>query len=463
MLSPVTKVPFKDLFLRVSMRGTNKMDFRIYDLFVTILPKPVKATLEIKTTARFSVAQDIPITNPYDVDCSIKPTLVPITNSHLFEINKDSFVAKKNSVTQFPIRFFSPWVDKAEARLELFNSHTNDKFEYHLVAAAEEPLSEDNIQILTKAKTSTEIRFRVRNPIKDATSFKVTCDIPGAEFPPTVNITDENFQFLLTFLPKLGGQFLNAITFTDDRGRYFWYLVTLKVDPPQAFKELSFQTEIRKPIVCKIDLENTSQREVTYQVVYQGEHLSGNPTVTVAAGSTETYNLIYYPSKIEEIQKKLGFLNAEEGEIWFDLVLSSQEAKPIKLPTFKTELGKTTVQKIPLKNFLRKKSARVEAHLGENSNFALSARSFEIGPNSSYELQISYTPKELNRNENEVLVLSSAQLGDWKYLLFGVGVQPTDFEEVSIVSYLGKNASKTVSFRNPFPYEITVQVFFEQP
>ena len=463
-LTPISKVPFKDLFLQVKMRGANRLDFRIYDVFLTVLPRPVKATLEIKTTARMPVSQDIPVTNPYDVDCVIKPTLIPMLNSDLFIVGKEPFVAKKNSVTQFNVKFLPVWIERAEARIELFNSHTNDKFEYLVTASAEEPLSEKNIPITTKAKKPTEIKIDIKNPIPESRNFKVTCDIPGAEFPSSVYINNNSsFIFSVNFVAKLGGQFLNALTFTDERGRYFWYLITTKVEPPESFKELTFTTEIRKPIACKMEIDNPSDKEITYNVLFQGEQISGNSSLIVPPNSTESYNLIYYPSRVEEVRKKVGFLNSEEGEIWFDLSLIATEAKPVKLPTFRTELGKSTTQKVSLKNFLKKKAVRVDASIAENSNFSLGARSFEIAPNSTYELEITYTPRELNQNESETVVLSSASLGDWKYLLFGVGVQPTDFEATNIISYLGKNATKTLSFRNPFAYDISVQVYFEQP
>ncbi len=39
--------------------------------------------------------------------------------------------------------------------------------------------------------------------------------------------------------------------------------------------------------------------------------------------------------------KKIGFMSEEEGEIWFDLECWSEDGKPIKLQTFRSELGKS--------------------------------------------------------------------------------------------------------------------------
>lgn len=45
---------------------------------------------------------------------------------------------------------------------------------------------------------------------------------------------------------------MNAITFTDKNGKYFWYLITLEIDSPLPDGILDIYTEIRKPIVYKI-------------------------------------------------------------------------------------------------------------------------------------------------------------------------------------------------------------------
>jgi len=51
-------------------------------------------------------------------------------------------------------------------------------------------------------------------------------------------------------------------------------------------------------------------------------------------------------------------------------------------------------------------------------------------------------PKELNKKETELIVFKSRELGNWKYMVFGRGVPPTDFELVTISSLLKKAANK---------------------
>ena len=70
---------------------------------------------------------------------------------------------------------------------------------------------------------------------------------------------------------------MNAITFTDKNGKYFWYLITTEIAPPEALKTFDIFTEIRKPAICKIELKNDLPKEVLYKVVISGSNLSGEP------------------------------------------------------------------------------------------------------------------------------------------------------------------------------------------
>lgn len=124
---------------------------------------------------------------------------------------------------------------------------------------------------------------------------------------------------------------MNAVTFTDKEGKYFWYLITTDVDPPEAHRSYDIFTEIRKPTVCKIELKNEYAKEIMYKVVINGANLSGEPDFYLEGNASNTYNLIYYPFQIEKKKCKVGFLNDEEGEIWFDLNVQAVEGKPERL------------------------------------------------------------------------------------------------------------------------------------
>ena len=49
---------------------------------------------------------------------------------------------------------------------------------------------------------------------------------------------------------------MHALTFTDDEGKYFWYLLTLEIDSPLPDANIDIFTEIRKPVISKILIKN---------------------------------------------------------------------------------------------------------------------------------------------------------------------------------------------------------------
>jgi hypothetical protein len=461
-LIPIKKIPFKDLHIKICLKGRQKFDHRFYDLFFTVLPKTVKATIEIKTTARVPVTQNIPITNNTEFECNIRPTFHPIVNGHLFEVPVSQFQVKKKSFINFPLKFVSNWIEKAEGRLTLFNTTTNDNFEYLIKVDCEEPLSENHEEVYSKAKKQTEIVLKVKNPMPEVRSFKVECDIPDADYPKRITFDEsKTVDLRISFVPIIGGSFMYSATFTDDAGRYFWYLMTVHVDSPEPMKILGVTTEIRKPTACKIEIDNPSPRKVTYKVILIGDFLSGEQTFELGPNSKDPYLLYYFPLRIENVRKKVGFLSDEEGEIWYDIDCRCEESKVIKLPTFKAELGKSATQQLSFKNPLKRKSVFVVVEQTEPSNFQVTPRKFEIKPGDANTVDICFVPRELNKNESEVITFTSSEIGDWKYQVFGIGVPPTEFETSTISTALGKPVTKTFTFKNPFNQEIAFNVFVE--
>jgi hypothetical protein len=454
VLLPVKKVPLKDLHLKVCLKGRLKFDYRFYDLHLTVFPKTIKATIEIRTTARVPVTQNIPVSNNNDFECIVKPTFASLVNGHLFDFPLSQFQVKKKSFINFPLKFHSHWIDKAEAKLTLFNLNTNDNFEYLIKAECDEPLSESHEEVFTKAKKPTEVVLKVKNPMTDCKSFRADCDIPDADFAKKVSFDEsKTIEFRVAFVPIMGGTFLYSVTFTDDNGRYFWYLLTVHVDSPEPSRTLSVATEIRKPAVCKVELDNPSSKTLHYKTIIIGEFLTGDGHFELAPGAHDCFPLYYFPLKLENVRKKIGFLSEEEGEVWFDIDCKCEDSKVVKLPTFRAELGKSTAQLLAFKNPLKRKTVVVVCEQSDSSNFVITPKRFEVKPGESFQVEVAYVPKDLGVDETEQVTFVSHEMGDWKYQLFGVGIPPTDFDTTIVSTALGKSVTKAFTFRNPFGQE----------
>ena len=71
------KHPVKDYGSLIILKNSLKTDVRVYRLTVTVAPKVVKATLEMKVPGGDEVRQEIPIVNNTEKDWLIKANLTP--------------------------------------------------------------------------------------------------------------------------------------------------------------------------------------------------------------------------------------------------------------------------------------------------------------------------------------------------------------------------------------------------
>lgn len=87
VLSMIKKSPIKELPLIVTLSSENKSNIRVYELVLSITPKVIHATIEMQTTARVKLNQELPLSNATDIDCTFKISLQDITNGSCFEIS----------------------------------------------------------------------------------------------------------------------------------------------------------------------------------------------------------------------------------------------------------------------------------------------------------------------------------------------------------------------------------------
>lgn len=65
---------------------------------------------------------------------------------------------------------------------------------------------------------------------------------------------------------------------------------------------------------------------------------------------TATYELLFTPLRAGRAKGSIAFINDKLGEIWYELHLIGTEAPITRLPTLKSELGKSEHHKIVLEN-----------------------------------------------------------------------------------------------------------------
>ena len=141
--------------------------------------------------------------------------------------------------------------------------------------------------------------------------------------------------------------------------------------------------------------------------------------------------------------------------------MSASEAKVQKVPLMIGEIGKSIETVLELTN-PSSLTAVVESTLTNDENFEVIPPRFEIAPHSTYKAKVKYIPNELDVQNNCDIVFKSDKIGFWKFLVFGLGEIPTDFEERILTAILKKECSTVVTFSNPFKVSIIVSVTLEQ-
>jgi hypothetical protein len=459
---PLKKIPVRDLVFKVTFKGRGRHDLRIYQLTVNVLPKKISATIEIKTTARVPVTQNVPLFNNDDSDCQYRIKFHSVLNGHLFDFNNQNVTVRKKSVVQFPVRFLSSWIEKAEAVVTFSNVSTLESFEFQLKAESSDPLSEECFEFAMKAKQHRDLVLRIRNPMADSRVFSVECDIPNAVYEKRVVFEDNSpVDFVVSLTPNIVETVLHSLTFRDDQKRYFWYLVELKVDSPEAIGTIKVQTEIRQPVAGVIRLENNSEVLMRYEVFILGDSISGDSAVEVDGLSSASYAFYYFPIKVENTVRKVGFVAENKSEIWYEVECVAEEAKVIKLPTMKAELGKSATLEINFVNPLKKKRVVVASDCKDNELFKISPKKFEIKPNSVFSVQLTFTPKDMSKLEGQVIRFVSKELGIWTYQAFGTGVAPSENELVVITTKLTQPINHFFQWRNPFMAKCYIRLILE--
>lgn len=64
-------------------------------------------------------------------------------------------------------------------------------------------------------------------------------------------------------------------------------------------------------------------------------------------------------------------------------------------------------------------------------------------------------------NESGEVIFESDAIGKWHYVVYGVGLPPTKYEEKVIAGTLNKDFSSMINFKNPFKDSINVFISLE--
>lgn len=461
------KQPITNFTCNVLLRSEDRSDIRIYKLVVTSSPKPIRGAIELKCPAGEELKQQIPIVNNSERDWVIRATLTYDVSKygHGVFTGQKELTVKKKTASAYVLGFQPHNADcEFEGRLVLVNQITNDNYDYELIGKSEEPLSKSHILINCIARRPEKRIIDIPNPYKDrSVTYIVETDLINTEGLSKFTIDPaRTFKYSLTVTPVMGGLYTGSITFFEeqDKRRYIWYTVCINTDKPRSEKTIELSTHIRKTVAFEITLTNPLKEALTYEIAIEGECLSGDNLVNIPGHQSVIYELRFTPLRAFKGKGSIAFIQEKLGEIWYELLLFSENKPVDRLPTLRAELGKFSQHQVYLEN-PSAMTIHVNHHVSNPNNFDVVPDNLIIPPMSQISAWIRYTPSDLEVNETGEVIFTSEEIGNWYYMVFGVGLPPTKFDERLVSCGLNKDLSESINFKNPFKDPITVTVSME--
>lgn len=409
-----------------------------------------------------NLKQEIPVTNGTYSDLNFEVERKDDLNGHYFKIPA-SVMVKGESTQYLTVNFRPEWIQKSLTTIIITNPSTREKFQYQLKGRGLDPLAEDHIKFNCDVGKSKTHNLVLDNPRGSDVTYEVKFDMHGVSGEQTFKIKGgKSYNYQLRIDPSLGGIYAGCVTFTDiDTQRFMWYSMELESKGQRNVQEYEVSSVVRKESYLEIPIENPYNESLEYHVKIRGNNLSGSTSFTIAPRTTEMYELRYLPLNVHDEDGTVSFTNSKAGELFCKVQMSSSDSKMQKLPLMVGEIGKFVWNEVELEN-PSGMNTWVDTVLSNAENFEVEPSRFEIGAYSSTKVRIKYIPNELDVQNNGEVVFKSEKIGNWKYLVFGRGEVPTDYEERKMTALLKKEGSTVITFTNPFKVNIIVQLSLEK-
>jgi hypothetical protein len=114
---------------------------------------------------------------------------------------------------------------------------------------------------------------------------------------------------------------------------------------------------------------------------------------------------------------------------------------------------------MPLENPLGE-SVTYVVGVSDLTHFMVQPDSITLGPYEQGSFDILFRPSSLTDEEHAEIILSHEALGSTHYLVSGRGMMPGNMPPVKINTTLTEIGSATITFRNPFPHPLPVDIVY---
>ncbi|XP_074889637.1 cilia- and flagella-associated protein 47 [Buteo buteo] len=474
-------------------------DVRVYKIECVVNTDDAEAELEFLTPAYQAVIQDIPISNMSSHDWKLEAILEgqgfygpPLINVGLGE------------TALYPLMFKPIAEGITMGRLILRNDTAGTENFFSLKGIGKKPLAQDCIVIDCQVSKVTQKILWVPNYTKKKLTYKVSSDLSMVAGAPIITVEpDDRVAYTLSVSPWRRGTFQGVISFVaedEDQQQSRHNSSPEKTDGEQALQKLSTETpqtvdaanmggsssnckvwfslkinsipaapERKIDVKCRaldtveihIPVTNPADKILQLSVVLENQSLCGQKAFTLRPKEKFLYQLKFCPAVVGTSDESVIFLSDMVGEFWYALKLIVEKPLPTNLPEIECELGRWARIYIPLFNPTHE-TLELEIVNSNPSNFSTETdpkHPLIVAPHSTTEVPVQFCPFALGRDNHKAsITFRCSQLKEWIFYLFGTGLPPQLMEPTSISACIGQHSFVIISFKNPTPENVVVDV-----
>ncbi|XP_064926546.1 cilia- and flagella-associated protein 47 isoform X1 [Columba livia] len=474
-------------------------DVRVYEIECVVNTDHAEAELEFVTPAYQPVIQDIPINNMSNHEWKLEAIL----EGHGF-YGPSLINVGLGGTALYPLMFKPVTECITKGKLILRNGATGTETIFILKGTGKKPLAQAHIVIDCQVAKITRKILWVPNYTNNKLTYKVSSDLSMVGGAPVITVDpDDTVAYTLSVSPWRRGIFQGVISFVaedEDQQQSRHNSSPEKTDGEQALQKLSAETpqtvdaanmggsssnckvwfslminsipappEREIDVKCRalstteihIPITNPADKILQLSVVLENPSLCGQKALTLGPKETFLYQLKFSPAAVGTSDASVMFLSDVIGEFWYALKLIVETPLPTSLPEIECELGKWTHLYIPLFNPTHE-TLELEVENSNPSNFSTETdpkHPLIVAPHSTTEVPVQFCPSALGRgNHNTSITFKCSQLKEWIFYLSGTGLPPQSMEPTSISACIGQGSSVKITFKNPTPENVLVDV-----
>ncbi|KAG7229797.1 hypothetical protein INR49_012446 [Caranx melampygus] len=433
-----------------------------------IVPSTSKEVINFVCPVRGSHTHMLPVVNPTNQQCSIRPIIEGKQWSAAPYVNLEPLQNKTYEITYRPLTMTTD--EKKHEGSVFFSFPDGTGTLYSLQGTADPPKAEDTIVHELPAKTQhTQLlpvhnwlpkqqRFRVLIEILKPDKTDATVSLKGLEYVVVPALATREYK--MSFFAYKEGHYNTKVTFHNDAtNEYMFYLVTFVTTSPEALSTIELVTAARRTALATVQVENPLTTSTCLTTVCKCTDISVPAQHTVPGQSKSSMSFSYLPLRAGESTARLTLCSNDLGSFHYNLLLRALPPPPEKTVVFNTSLGRSHSVLVKFINYSRFKTeyqCKTDCPDFTVDKSLCASPGFQAGSEASVE--VCFEPHQLGEVRGQ-LSLSSATSGEYIFPLHGICLPPKAQGPFNIRT--GQNV--TIPFKNVFLETTTFSFQVDNP